>query len=120
MGIFKKDEEKQTLIAPQRQLTKLETQLHILCDMYADELKTIKGWNFTALKRVLTVLFSAIPTVVPAWNSATPDDRKDTFITVLNEYIDIPLIGETIEAFIFSLLYDLVISKIPIFKSSIV
>ena len=90
----------------------LENQLEAIAEEFAGELARLKGFNLKNAFKGMTIILSAVPVMAPAWIDATPQDRKEAVVNVVNRHVDIPYIPESIEAVAFSIAYDLVAKKL--------
>lgn len=91
------------------QKKQFEVDLEALLKPYVDELRKSKGFSFANISHVITLIVSAAITAVPLWKIATPEERKNAVVSVVNRYIDIPKINEEMERRLFGFVYDILI-----------
>jgi hypothetical protein len=93
-------------------LAKFESDIENLLQMDATELAKIKGFSFNSVATVITLLVSQAITALPTWNMASPIERKQAVVNVVNKYVDLPVLGEKAEGAIFGFIYDILILSI--------
>lgn len=76
------------------------------------DLRKITGWNFGSVYRAITQILSQAEILIPLWAVASPEERKKAVVTVVNEKINIPIIGEGFEAVVFGFIYDAVLRRL--------
>lgn len=90
----------------------LESELEVILARHYAELRKLKGFSLRNVKRAVVLLITAATETVPAWAEATPQERREAVVNVLNRAIDIPIIGESIEAIAIGFLYDMVLDRL--------
>jgi len=64
----------------------LISELENLMEAKATELSRIKGLSFGSVSRAIAIIIGAIPEFVPSWAMATPEDRNDAVVDVINRH----------------------------------
>jgi len=89
-----------------------EQQLEDAFEEFFGDLSRLKGFSLGNVFRAITFILTAVPNIVPLWALASPEQRKSAVVAKVNKYIDIPFIGESIEAMAISYAYDIVFAKL--------
>jgi len=90
----------------------LENQLGAFLENQAQELSKLKGFNMRSIYRVLILILSSAPLAIPLWMSATSAERKEAVVNVLNSYVDIPFVPESIEGMAIGFAYDFIAGRL--------
>jgi hypothetical protein len=92
----------------------LESELELVLAMHAAELSRLRGFSLKTVRKSITLMLVAASDTIPCWTEAMPQERREAVVNVVNRYVDIPIIGESIEAMAIGFCYDLISQRLKI------